>query len=63
MNQTPIRFRAADAFLASARDMGDHTMVDLAMQIWWQVRYPRTKPASDAANEAYAEWKRENGWA
>ena len=62
MNHMPLRHRAADAFLASARDMGDQRSVAMAVDIYWQVRFPRTKPASAAAKDAYAEWKRENGW-
>ena len=63
MNQIPLRYRAADAFLASARDMGDRRIVAMAVEIYWQVRFPRAKPASAVANDAYADWKRENGWA
>jgi hypothetical protein len=60
---TPLRIRAADEFLVSARDMGDKAIIEAAIEIYWHVRFRATKPASEAALAIYTEWKREHGWA
>lgn len=58
----PLRFRAADAFLASARDIADAAAIKAAIEIYWHVRFPCTRPATETSLAVYAEWKTANGW-
>jgi hypothetical protein len=46
----------ADAYLSSARDMGDPAAVASAMRVWWASRFPRSRPCTDADRAMFIEW-------
>jgi hypothetical protein len=50
------RHDRADAYLASARDMGDPAAVASAMRVWWDSRFPRTRPCTDADRAMFRDW-------
>lgn len=56
MRPQPIRYSLSNDYVAAARDMGDPAIVESAIRFWWSVRYPRTRPCSDADRALYLDW-------
>lgn len=56
---TPLRFRVAEAFMDSAKDMGDPAMIDVARRVWRNVCYPRTHKISAEDKAIFLNWQNE----
>lgn len=50
------RHDLVNAFVASARDMGDPAAIAAAVRVWWAVNFPRTRPCRESDMALYRAW-------